>query len=47
VSNPCLMAHGLGLRARLRDLVCDAPGSEGDRTEQRALCARYGIIPET
>jgi tetratricopeptide (TPR) repeat protein len=46
VSNPCLMAHGLGLRARVRALVHDAPGSEGDRAEQRNLCARYGIVPE-
>ena len=47
VSNPCLMAHGLGLRARLRALVCDATGSEADRAGQRNLCARYGIVPET
>lgn len=47
VSNPCLMAHGLGLRARLRFLVGDAPGSEGDWAEQRRLCARYGIVAET
>ena len=47
VSNPCLMAHGLGVRARLRALACDAPGSESDRAEQRDLCARYGIVAET
>ena len=46
VSNPCLMAHGLGVRARLRALACDAPGAEGDRAEQRDLCARYGIVAE-
>ena len=28
VSNPCLMAHGLGLRALLRDLAGDASGSQ-------------------
>ena len=47
ISNPCLMAHGLGVRARLRALACDAPGSESDRAEQRDLCARYGIVAET
>ncbi len=47
VSNPCLMAHGLGLRASLRVLVGDAPGSEADRAEQRTLCARYGMVAET
>ena len=47
VSNPCLLAHGLGLRARLRALARDEPGSEGDRAEQRDLCARYGIVAET
>ena len=46
VSNPCLMAHGLGVRARLRALACDERGSEDDRAEQRNLCARYGIVPE-
>ena len=45
-SNPCLMAHGLGVRARLRALGRDAPGSERDRAEQRDLCARYGIVAE-
>ena len=47
VSNPCLMVHGLGLRARLRALASDEPGSESDRTEQRDLCARYEIVSET
>jgi len=47
VSNPCLMANGLGLRARLRVLAGDASGSESDRTEQRFLCERYGIVAET
>jgi tetratricopeptide (TPR) repeat protein len=46
-SNPCLMAHGLGVRSRLRLLVGDAPGSERDRAEQRVLCARYGIVAES
>jgi len=46
VANPCLMAHGLGVRARLRALACDAPGSQHDRAEQRALCARYRIVAE-
>ena len=47
ISNPCLIAHGLGLRARLRDLACDTSGSQDDRAEQRDLCARYGIVAES
>jgi class 3 adenylate cyclase/tetratricopeptide (TPR) repeat protein len=47
VSNPCLMTHGLGLRARLRVLVHDTDGSDRDLTEQRDLCSRYGIVAET
>ncbi|HTZ67132.1 MAG TPA: hypothetical protein VMB83_06655 [Roseiarcus sp.] len=47
VSNPCLMAHSLGLRARLRVLLHDANGSDRDLAEQRDLCSRYGIVAET
>ena len=47
ISNPCLIAHGLGLSARLRDLACDTSGSQHDRAEQRDLCARYGIVAES
>jgi class 3 adenylate cyclase/tetratricopeptide (TPR) repeat protein len=46
VSNPCLLAHGLGLRARLRAEATDANGANSDRAEQRGLCSRFGIVGE-
>jgi class 3 adenylate cyclase/tetratricopeptide (TPR) repeat protein len=46
VSNPCLIAHGLGLRARLRAEARDASGADSDRAEQRVLCSRFKIVGE-
>jgi class 3 adenylate cyclase/tetratricopeptide (TPR) repeat protein len=46
VSNPCLMAHGLAVRARLRETASDAAGARADRVERSELCARYGIAAD-
>jgi len=44
ISNPCLMAHGLGVRAGLRERAGDPGGARRDRAEQSDLCLRYGIV---
>ena len=44
ISNPCLLAHGLGVRAGLREKAGDPEGARRDRAEQSDLCWRYGIV---
>jgi class 3 adenylate cyclase/tetratricopeptide (TPR) repeat protein len=43
ISNPCLMARGLSVRARVREKARDPGGAHSDRAEQKDLCRRYGI----
>jgi len=47
VSNPCLIAQGLGLRSRLRAKTSSSAREiEEDLVEQKALCFRYGLVAD-
>jgi class 3 adenylate cyclase/tetratricopeptide (TPR) repeat protein len=46
IESPCLIAHGLGVRARLRVKAGDANGAKTDLAEQEELCRRYAIVAD-
>ncbi|MBV8103152.1 MAG: tetratricopeptide repeat protein [Hyphomicrobiales bacterium] len=46
IESPCLIAHGLGVRARLRVKAGDANGAKADLAEQEELCRRYAIVAD-
>jgi class 3 adenylate cyclase/tetratricopeptide (TPR) repeat protein len=46
IGSPCLIAQGLGVRARLRAKAGDANGAKTDLAEQEELCGRYAIVAD-